>query len=65
MSAAKHVVGTAGRRVGEIAVQLHGGMGMTDEMPVGHHFKRLHVIDLTWGDAAHHLEDYGRSAPDA
>jgi alkylation response protein AidB-like acyl-CoA dehydrogenase len=58
VAAAKCFVGEAGRRVGETAVQLHGGMGMTDELAIGHHFKRLHAIDLTWGDAAHHLDVY-------
>jgi alkylation response protein AidB-like acyl-CoA dehydrogenase len=58
VAAAKSFVGEAGRRVGETAVQLHGGMGMTDELAIGHHFKRLHAIDLTWGDAAHHLDVY-------
>ena len=60
VAAAKSFVGEAGRRVGEVAVQLHGGMGMTDELAIGHHFKRLHAIDLTWGDAAHHLDVYAR-----
>lgn len=58
VGAAKVFVGEAGRRVAERAVQLHGGMGMTDELAVGHHFKRLHAIDLTWGDAAFHLQRY-------
>lgn len=60
VAAAKSFVGEAGRRVGETAVQLHGGMGVTDELAIGHHFKRLHAIDLTWGDAAHHLDVYAR-----
>lgn len=58
VAAAKAFVGEAGRRVAEMAVQLHGGMGMTDELAIGHYFKRLHVIDLTWGDATHHLDVY-------
>lgn len=59
LSAAKFTVGRSGRFVGQQAVQLHGGMGMTDEMPVGHYFKRLTAIDMTWGNVEHHLELYG------
>jgi alkylation response protein AidB-like acyl-CoA dehydrogenase len=59
LSAAKNVIGRSGRIVGQQAVQLHGGMGMTDELPVGWYFKRLICIDMTWGDAQHHLERYG------
>jgi alkylation response protein AidB-like acyl-CoA dehydrogenase len=39
-------------------VQLHGGMGMTDELAVGHYFKRLLCIDMSWGDSEHHIEQY-------
>lgn len=59
LSAAKAIVGRAGRTVGQAAVQLHGGMGMTDEYPVGHFFKRLTCIDLSWGNFEHHVERYG------
>ena len=59
MSAAKAMVGRAGRLVGQQAVQLHGGMGMTDELAVGHYFKRLTCIDVTWGNVEHHVELYG------
>ena len=59
VSAAKALVGRCGRFVGEQAVQLHGGMGMTDELAVGHYFKRLTCIDMTWGDTEHHTELYG------
>jgi alkylation response protein AidB-like acyl-CoA dehydrogenase len=38
-----------------VAVQLHGGMGVTDELPAAHWFKRLATIELTLGDSAHHL----------
>ncbi|MEK9672986.1 MAG: acyl-CoA dehydrogenase family protein [Rhodospirillaceae bacterium] len=54
-SKAKVKTGRAGRLIGQEAVQLHGGMGVTEEMPVGHYFKRLTMIDHTFGDAAHHL----------
>jgi alkylation response protein AidB-like acyl-CoA dehydrogenase len=54
-SAAKYRVGQAARFVGQQAVQLHGGMGVTDELPAAHYFKRLSTIELTLGDADHHL----------
>ena len=56
LSAAKVQIGQAGRFVGENAIQLHGGMGMTDEMPISHYFKRLTLIDSQFGDADHHLQ---------
>ncbi len=55
VSAAKFRVGQAARFVGQQAVQLHGGMGVTDELPAAHHFKRLTMIELTLGDSDHHL----------
>lgn len=58
LSAAKVVVGQACRFVGQQAVQLHGGMGVTDEMPVSHGFKRLLAIELSLGDTDHHLERF-------
>jgi alkylation response protein AidB-like acyl-CoA dehydrogenase len=58
LSAAKVVIGQAGRFVGQQAIQLHGGMGMTDELMVSHHFKRITAIDLTFGDADFHLQQF-------
>ncbi|MFL6698055.1 MAG: acyl-CoA dehydrogenase family protein [Vitreoscilla sp.] len=58
-SAAKAMAGKSGRFVGQQATQLHGGMGMTDEMACGHYFKRLTAIDMSWGDSEHHVERYG------
>jgi alkylation response protein AidB-like acyl-CoA dehydrogenase len=55
VSAAKYRVGQAARFVGQQAVQLHGGMGVTDELPAAHYFKRLSFIELTLGDSGHHL----------
>ncbi|HUS25584.1 MAG TPA: acyl-CoA dehydrogenase family protein [Candidatus Binatia bacterium] len=55
LSAAKAHVGQAARYVGQQAVQLHGGIGVTDEAAISHYFKRLTLIDLTLGDADHHL----------
>ncbi|MDC8759888.1 acyl-CoA dehydrogenase family protein [Janthinobacterium fluminis] len=58
VSAAKARVGQALKFVGQQAVQLHGGMGVTDELPAAHHFKRLTAIELTLGDADHHLQRF-------
>jgi alkylation response protein AidB-like acyl-CoA dehydrogenase len=58
VSAAKVRVGLAARFVGQQAVQLHGGMGVTDELPAAHYFKRLAMIEVTLGDADHHLERF-------
>jgi len=57
-SAAKVQIGKAGRFVGQQAVQMHGGMGMTDELPVGHYFKRLTMIDTQFGDVDFHLRRF-------
>lgn len=53
--AAKAEIGRGGRIAGENAIQLHGGVGMTEEYAVGHYFKRVTMIDATFGDADHHL----------
>jgi len=58
LSAAKVVVGQACRFVGQQAVQLHGGMGVTDELDVSHYFKRLMAIELQFGSTDTHLETY-------
>jgi alkylation response protein AidB-like acyl-CoA dehydrogenase len=50
--AAKDYIGRAGRFVGQQAIQLHGGMGMTEELAAGHYFKRLAAIDILFGDSA-------------
>lgn len=55
VSAAKARIGQAATFIGQQAVQLHGGMGVTDELPAAHHFKRLTMIGLTLGDVDHHL----------
>jgi pimeloyl-CoA dehydrogenase small subunit len=52
---AKVGVGQASRFVAQNAVQLHGGIGMTEEYAVGHYFRRVMVIEHTFGDPAHHL----------
>jgi hypothetical protein len=61
LSAAKVVVGEAVRFVGQQAVQLHGGMGMTDELKVSHWFKRLTAIEILFGDSDFHLQRFARS----
>ncbi|WUR15743.1 acyl-CoA dehydrogenase [[Empedobacter] haloabium] len=58
VSAAKARVAQAGKFVGQQAVQLHGGMGVTDELPAAHLFKRLTTLGLTLGDADHHIERF-------
>ena len=55
VSAAKALAGQAGRFVGQQAIQLHGGIGVTDELVVSHWFKRLTIINATYGDADYHL----------
>ncbi len=58
LSAAKVVVGQAARFVGQQAIQLHGGMGMTDELSVSHYFKRLLGIEIRFGSTDAHLALY-------
>ena len=58
LSAAKAVIGQAGRFIGQQAVQLHGGMGMTDELKVSHLFKRLTAAQVMFGDSDTHLQRY-------
>ena len=52
--ALKYMVGKVGTFIGENAVQLHGGMGVTEELRIGHYFKRLLVIDAQFGNSDHH-----------
>jgi alkylation response protein AidB-like acyl-CoA dehydrogenase len=63
LSAAKVAVGQACRQVGQQAVQLHGGMGVTEELMVSHHFRRLTAIEMSLGDSEHHLERFVRLSP--
>jgi hypothetical protein len=58
VSAAKVSIGKAARFVGQSAVQIHGGMGVTDEMRVGHYFKRVTMLDATYGNVDHHLKRF-------
>jgi alkylation response protein AidB-like acyl-CoA dehydrogenase len=54
-AAAKAMVSQAGRFVGQGAIQLHGGIGVMDEAPISHYFKRMTVISMVFGDADHHI----------
>ncbi len=56
--ALKHFVGKAGIMIGEEAVQSHGGMGVTEELRIGHYFKRLLVIDAQFGNSDYHLHKF-------
>jgi alkylation response protein AidB-like acyl-CoA dehydrogenase len=56
ISSIKYLVGTAGQKVGEEAVQIHGGMGVTWELDVAHYFKRLTAINRMFGNADWHLD---------
>lgn len=58
LSALKVLLGKVGRFVGQQAVQLHGGMGMTDEIVIGHAFKRLLALDAQLGNVDHHLRRF-------
>ena len=58
ISAAKVQIGRACKFVGQNAIQLHGGMGMTDEMAIGHYFKRATMIEGQFGSVDHHLRRY-------
>ena len=55
ISAAKIKIADAARHVSQEAVQLHGGMGMTEELKISHAFRRLTVLAREFGDADHHL----------
>ena len=62
ISALKVQIGKGGRFVGQQAIQLHGGMGMTDELNVGHYFKRLTAIETLFGNVDYHLKKYSAAA---
>jgi alkylation response protein AidB-like acyl-CoA dehydrogenase len=59
--AAKVIIGQAARFVGQQAVQLHGGMGLTDELGVSHYFKRLLAAAARFGSTETHLERYAQT----
>jgi len=57
MARAKYQLGVSMRLVGQQAVQLHGGIGVTDEYIVSHYFRKLTQLEMTFGDTLHHLGD--------
>jgi len=60
VSAAKATIGRAARFVGQQAVQLHGGMGMTEELAIGHYFKRLTALQFEFGSTDFHVARYAQ-----
>jgi pimeloyl-CoA dehydrogenase small subunit len=60
IAAAKVQIGRSGRFIGQQAIQLHGGIGMTMEYKAGHYFKRVTMIDTMFGDADYHLRSLAR-----
>jgi alkylation response protein AidB-like acyl-CoA dehydrogenase len=60
MHAVKVQIGKSARLVGQDAIQLHGGIGMTDEYKASHYFKRLTMIELAFGNTEHHLRELAR-----
>jgi pimeloyl-CoA dehydrogenase small subunit len=60
IAAAKVQIGRSGKHIGQEAIQLHGGIGMTMEYKVGHYFKRMTMIDMLFGDADVHLATLAR-----
>lgn len=56
--ALKALIGKSSRFVSQNAVQLHGGMGMTEELSIAHYFKRLAIIDSQFGNVDHHLTKF-------
>lgn len=62
VSAAKATISRAARFIGQNAVQLHGGMGMTEELAIGHYFKRLTAVEYEFGTADAHLARFAASS---
>jgi alkylation response protein AidB-like acyl-CoA dehydrogenase len=58
VAAMKSLVGRASRKVGQESVQIHGGIGVTDELDVGHYFKRMTMIDLWFGTSDYHTQQF-------
>lgn len=58
----KAQVGRFGRVIGESAIQLHGGIGTTDELPIGHFVKRILAVEAMFGDSDYHLRQIGATA---
>ena len=62
---AKYQLGNSMRFIGQQAIQLHGGIGVTDDYVVSHYFKRLTQMELSFGDTLHHLETVSASMQDS
>lgn len=62
VSAAKIKIADASRHVAQEAIQLHGGMGMSDELKISHTFRRLTMISQQFGDADHHLVRFAKAS---
>jgi len=62
VSAAKAYIGKCGRVVAQLAIQMHGGMGVTNELPAAHYAKRLTLIDFNLGDTDYHLQRFIKAA---
>jgi alkylation response protein AidB-like acyl-CoA dehydrogenase len=60
-SGAKAKISANARMVGQQAIQLHGGMGMSNELNVGHYFKRITAIETQFGDGGYHLMRYAQA----
>jgi alkylation response protein AidB-like acyl-CoA dehydrogenase len=60
IAALKVMIGRNGKLIGDEAIQLHGGMGLTDELNVGHFVKRLMMINTTFGDADFQQKKFNR-----
>ncbi len=58
LASLKYQIGLSGKHIGEESIQLHGGMGVTDEMHIGHYFKRLTTIRTLYGNSDYHLSNY-------
>lgn len=61
LSAARLVVGEAGQLVSRNGIQLHGGYGLTDEYAIGHHYRRLMVLEKVFGDIDRHSRRFGET----
>ena len=61
VAAAKVQIGKSGKLIGQQSIQLHGGIGMTQEAKIGHYFKRLTMIENTFGDTDYHLRRVAES----
>jgi alkylation response protein AidB-like acyl-CoA dehydrogenase len=60
VSALKSYIGTSGKLSAKEAVQLHGGMGVSEEMMIGHYLKKMISIDALFGNADYHLKQSGK-----